>query len=52
VDWIHLSQDRDWQGAVVQHSNKPLGSIKCGDFLDYLSDLASQEGLCCIELDP
>jgi hypothetical protein len=31
-------------------SNKPLGSIKCGEFLDYLQNqLASEEGLCCME---
>jgi hypothetical protein len=30
-----------------EHVNEPLGSIKCGKFLDYLSMLlSSQEGLC------
>jgi hypothetical protein len=32
VDWIHVAQDRDqWQAHV--HSNEPLSSIKCGEFL-------------------
>jgi hypothetical protein len=35
-----------------EHGNEPLGSIKNGDLLDQLSVLlASQEGLCSIELD-
>jgi hypothetical protein len=34
-----------------EHGNEPSGSIKCGEFLDYLSVLlASQEGLCSMEL--
>jgi hypothetical protein len=33
------------------HFNRPSGSIKGGEFLDYLSVLlASQEELCCMEL--
>jgi hypothetical protein len=33
------AQDRD----TCECGNEPSGSIKCGEFLDYL---ASQEGLC------
>jgi hypothetical protein len=32
-----------------EHGNEPSGSIKGGDFLDWCSDLASQEGLCSME---
>ena len=30
-DWMELAQDRDRWRALV---NEPLGSIKCGEFLD------------------
>jgi hypothetical protein len=34
-----------------EHDNEPSGSIKCGEFLDYLSVLVdSKEGLCSMEL--
>jgi hypothetical protein len=34
-----------------EHGNEPLGSIKCGEFLDQLRVLlASQGGLCFMEL--
>jgi hypothetical protein len=34
-----------------EHGDEPSGSIKCGEFLDYLSvPLAFQEGLCSMEL--
>jgi hypothetical protein len=34
-----------------EHGNEPLGSIKCGEFLDWLSVLlVCQEGLCFMEL--
>jgi hypothetical protein len=34
-----------------EHGNEPSGSIKCGEFFDWLSVLlASQEGLCSMEL--
>jgi hypothetical protein len=33
VDWIHWVQDRDRAGSC-EHGNEPLGSIKCGEFLD------------------
>jgi hypothetical protein len=37
--------------SSCEHSDEPLGSIKCGEFLDYLIVLlASQEGLCSMEL--
>jgi hypothetical protein len=37
-------------GSCV-HGDEPSGSIKCGEFLEYLSVLlASQEGLCSMEL--
>lgn len=29
MNWIHLTQDRN----KCDHSNEPLGSIKCGEFL-------------------
>jgi hypothetical protein len=41
---MELAQDRDRCG------NELSGSIKCGEFLDYLKNqLASQEGLCSME---
>jgi hypothetical protein len=34
-----------------EHGNEPSVSIKCGEFLDWLSVLlGSQEGLCSMEL--
>jgi hypothetical protein len=30
MDWINLAHDND----ICKGSNKPLGSIKCGEFLD------------------
>jgi hypothetical protein len=34
-----------------EDGNEPSGSIKCGEFLDYLNVLlASEEGLCSMEL--
>jgi hypothetical protein len=38
VDWVHLVQDRDQWWAVVNTGNELSGSIKCGGFLDYMSD--------------
>jgi hypothetical protein len=50
VDWIHVTQDRDWWWALV-NGNEALDSIKCKEFLDYLSTLlASQEETCPMEL--
>ena len=41
------------QGQVAgtcECGNEPSGSAKCGGFLDQLKNqLASQEGLCCME---
>jgi hypothetical protein len=37
--------------SSCEHGDEPSGSIKCREFLDQLSVLlASQEGLCCMEL--
>jgi hypothetical protein len=38
VDWIHLAQDKGPVAGCFEHGNEPLGSIKSGEFLDYLSD--------------
>ena len=36
--------------GTCEYGNKLLGSIKWGEFLDYLQNqLASQEGLCFME---
>jgi hypothetical protein len=42
-----LHGDSDLVGCC-EHGNGLLGSIKGGEFLDQLSDLASQEGICCM----
>jgi len=34
MDWIELAQDRDRWRALLKAVNEPLGSIKCGEFLD------------------
>jgi hypothetical protein len=39
VDWIHWAQDRDRWRALVSTAHEPSGSIKCGEFLDWLSVL-------------
>jgi len=47
-----LDQFGSGYGQVVgtfECSNEPSGSIKCGEFLDSLNLLASQEGLCSME---
>jgi hypothetical protein len=37
--------------SSCEHGDELSGSIKCGEFIDYLSVLlASQEGLCSMEL--
>jgi hypothetical protein len=33
-----------------EHGNEPSGSIKCGEFLDWLSILLTSLGLCSMEL--
>jgi hypothetical protein len=34
MDWIDLAQDRDRREDPCECGNEPLGSIKCGDFLN------------------
>jgi hypothetical protein len=34
MDWIDLAQGRDRWRELVNCGNEPLGSIKCGVFLD------------------
>jgi hypothetical protein len=34
MDWIDLSWDRDRWAGSFECGNEPLGSIKCGEFLD------------------
>jgi hypothetical protein len=29
MDWIDLTQDRDYLRALCEHGNEPSGSIKC-----------------------
>jgi hypothetical protein len=36
MDWINLAQNRERWWALCKYGNVPLGSIKCGEFLDYL----------------
>jgi hypothetical protein len=36
VDWIYLAQDSYKCPAVVKNGNEPSGSIKCGEYLDWL----------------
>jgi hypothetical protein len=37
MDWIELAQDRDrWRAGTCECGNEPSGSIKCGEFLDWL----------------
>jgi hypothetical protein len=36
MDWIQLVQDRDRWWALVNAVTIVLGSINCGEFLDYL----------------
>jgi hypothetical protein len=37
VDWMHLTHNR-YQRWAHEHGNKPLGSIKGREFLDWLSN--------------
>jgi hypothetical protein len=51
VDWIHLAQDKGPVGGSFEHGNEHLGSIKGGEFLDYLIVLSVfQGGFCSMEL--
>jgi len=34
MDWIELAQDRVQLAGTCDCGNEPLGSIKCGEFLD------------------
>jgi len=36
MEWIDLVQDRGGCWGGDKCGNKPSGSIKCGEFLDYL----------------
>jgi len=47
MDFFDLAQNRDRCGTFVC-SSVPLGSIKCGEFFDYLT--ASQEGRCSMKV--
>jgi hypothetical protein len=33
IDWIELAMDRQ-VAETCEYGNEPLGSIKCGNFLD------------------
>jgi hypothetical protein len=35
MDWIEVAQDRHVAGTC-ECGNEPSGSIKCGEFLDFL----------------
>jgi hypothetical protein len=49
VDWFHLTKEDQWQ--VLLSTNESFGSIKGGEFFDYLRVLSAlQEGLCSVEL--
>jgi hypothetical protein len=35
MDWIDLAEDSErWGRGCCEHSNEPVGSIKCAEFLD------------------
>jgi hypothetical protein len=36
MDWIELAQDMDQVAGSCKCGNELPGSIKCGEFLDYL----------------
>jgi hypothetical protein len=38
VDWMHLAQDRGQWRAFMKKGNESSGSVKGGEFLDWLSD--------------
>ena len=35
-DWMELAQNRDRWRAICEYGNELSGSIKCGEFLDWL----------------
>ena len=52
--WEEVETGRSWfrirTEGTCEYGDETSGSIKYGEFLDYLQNqLASQEGLCCIE---
>jgi hypothetical protein len=47
--FIWPAQDGD-QWRACEHGNESSGSIKGEEFLEWLSDIASQEGLCSMKL--
>jgi hypothetical protein len=50
MNWIDLTENRDNWG-IYEHSNQPLGSIKCGEFLDELRNSYSiSRRTCSMEL--
>ena len=50
LGWIKLAQDREPFVGTCECDNKPPGSIKCGEFFEWLRTCTSQEGLCSIEV--
>jgi hypothetical protein len=38
MDWIYLAQDREQLEGSCEHDNEPLGSVKCCETLQQLSD--------------
>jgi phenylalanine-4-hydroxylase len=36
MNWIELAQDKDRWRALCECGNELSGTIKCGEFLDYL----------------
>jgi len=36
MEWIELAQDRDRYAGTCECVNEHSGSIKCGEFLDWL----------------
>jgi hypothetical protein len=38
VAWMHVVQNRDQWRALYEHSDETSGSVKCGEFIDQMSD--------------
>jgi hypothetical protein len=52
IGWCGLDasgREKESVASCSEHGYEPLGSIQGGEFLEQLSDLASQEGLCSME---